>query len=118
MYLLILCRIIKKKIKKNKGRYMPIFGVRNFTLNQHLEYVSYNMDKDAIFWVHEAEKKEESWNFVPVFKTLDLIFGVPKALGLIFRGQQRYSGMDLLHIESIGSTPWAIATFRALSVPC
>ena len=31
---------------------------------------------------------------MPVSKTLDSIFGVLKALGLIFRGQQSNSGMD------------------------
>ena len=28
---------------------MPIFGVRNFTLNQYLGSVNYNMDKNSIF---------------------------------------------------------------------
>ena len=35
-------------------------------------------------------------NLVWVSKTLDSIFGVPKTLGLIFRGQQRNGGMDPL----------------------
>ena len=33
----------------NTGRSMPIFGVRNFTLNQYLGSVNYNMDKNSIF---------------------------------------------------------------------
>ena len=35
---------------------MPIFGVRNFTLNQYLGSVNYNMDKNSIFRVHKSEK--------------------------------------------------------------
>ena len=39
-------------------------------------------------------KKKESWNLVWVSKILDSIFGVSKALGSIFGGQQEKSGMD------------------------
>ena len=35
---------------------MPIFGVRNVTLNQYLGFVNYNMEKTSIFWVHKSEK--------------------------------------------------------------
>ena len=42
----------------NTGRSMPIFGVRNFTLNQYLGSVNYNMDKNSIFWVHKSEKRK------------------------------------------------------------
>ena len=42
----------------NTGRSMPIFGVRNFTLNQYLGSVNYNMDKNSIFWVHKSEKSK------------------------------------------------------------
>ena len=35
---------------------MPIFLVQNFTLNQYLGSVNYNMDKNSIFWVHKSEK--------------------------------------------------------------
>ena len=51
---------------------MPIFGAQNFTLNQYLRSLNYNMDKNSIFWVES--KKEESWNLVQVSKTLDSIF--------------------------------------------
>ena len=66
---------------------MPIFGVRNFTLNQHLGSVNYNMDKNSIFWVHGSEKRKNRgvWCESP---------RVPKTLGLIFRSQQRNRGMD------------------------
>ena len=77
---------------------MPISWVRNFTLNQCLGSVNYNMDKKSIFWVHKSEKKEESWKLVRVSKVFDSIFGVPKASGLIFRGQQCMN----LRIESKG----------------
>ena len=42
----------------NTERSMPIFGVRNFTLNQYLGSVNYNMDKNSIFWVHKSEKRK------------------------------------------------------------
>ena len=42
----------------NTGRSMPIFRVRNFTLNQYLGSVNYNMDKNSIFWVHKSEKRK------------------------------------------------------------
>ena len=61
---------------------MPIFGVRNLTLNQYMGSVNYNMDKNSIFWVHKSEK------------ILDSIFRVPKTLRLIFRGLERNSGID------------------------
>ena len=32
---------------------MPIFGVRNFTLNQYLGSVNYKLDKNSIFWVQK-----------------------------------------------------------------
>ena len=35
---------------------MPIFGVRDFTLNQYLRSVNYNMEKISVFWVHKSEK--------------------------------------------------------------
>ena len=35
---------------------MPIFGVRNITLNQYLGSLNYNMDKNSILWVHKSEK--------------------------------------------------------------
>ena len=37
---------------------MPIFGVQNFTLNQYLVSVNYNMDKNSIFWVHRSEERK------------------------------------------------------------
>ena len=37
---------------------MPIFGVRNFTLNQYLGSVNYNMDKSSIFGVHKFEERK------------------------------------------------------------
>ena len=37
---------------------MPIFGVRNFRLNQYLGSVNYNMDKDLVFRVHKSEKRK------------------------------------------------------------
>ena len=37
---------------------MLIFGVRNFTLNQYLGSVNYNMDKDSIFGVLKSEKRK------------------------------------------------------------
>ena len=42
----------------NTGRSMPIFRVPNFTLNQYLGSVNYNMDKNSIFWVHKSEKRK------------------------------------------------------------
>ena len=72
---------------------MPIFGVRNSTLNQYLGTMNYNMDKNLCSGSTNL-KKEESWNMVRVSKILDSIFGVPKTLGLIFRGQERNSGME------------------------
>ena len=38
---------------------MPICGVRNFTLNQYLGSVNYNMGKNSIFRVHKPEKREK-----------------------------------------------------------
>ena len=61
----------------------------------------FELDRNSVFWVH----KEELWNLVQVSKILDTIFGVPKTLGLTFRGQQRNSGMDP-HIESQGVPPF------------
>ena len=60
-----------------------IFGVCELQHGQKFNIL------DAHIW-----KKEESWNLVLVSKILDSIFGVPKTLGVIFRGQQRKSGMD------------------------
>ena len=37
---------------------MPIFGVRNFMLNQYSGSVNYTMDKNSIFGVHKSEKRE------------------------------------------------------------
>ena len=37
---------------------MPIVGVQNFTLNQYLGSVNYNMGKSSIFWVHKSEKRK------------------------------------------------------------
>ena len=43
-----------------------------------------------------------------VSKTLDSIFGVPKTLGLIFRGQQRNSGMvERVILKVREYPPWA-----------
>ena len=75
---------------------MPIFGVGNF--NQDLGTVNYNMDKNSILWVHKSGKGGIV-EFGTVYKILDSIFGVPKTLGIIIRGQQRNSGIDPL-IES------------------
>ena len=57
---------------------MPIFTVQKFTLNQYLGSVSYNMDKNSLFWVHKSEKEEESWNLVRFSNIFDSIFEVPK----------------------------------------
>ena len=37
----------------NTGGSVPIFGVRNFTLNQYLGSVNYSVDKNSIFGVHK-----------------------------------------------------------------
>ena len=41
---------------------MPILEVQNFTLNQYLGSVNYNMDKNSIFWVDKsARRKNRGW---------------------------------------------------------
>ena len=67
----------------------------------------FELDTNSIFWVH----KEELWNLVQVSKILDSIFGVPKTSGLIFRGQQRNSGID---IESQGVPPISLGKTQAM----
>ena len=71
------------------GVHAYIWGPK-FNLNQYLGSVNYNMDENSISWVHKSEKGR----IVEFSKMLDSIFGVPKTLGLIFRGQQRNIGMD------------------------
>ena len=70
---------------------MPIFGVRNFMLNQYLGSVIYNMGRNSTFWVTKL-KKGRIVEFGAGHQILDSIAGVPKTLGVIFRGQQRKSG--------------------------
>ena len=62
----------------NTGRSLPIFGVRNFTLNQYLGSVNYNMDKNSIFCVHKSEKRKNRgvWCESPRYQTQYL--GSPK----------------------------------------
>ena len=67
---------------------MPIFGVRNFTLNQYLGYVNNNMDNNLIFWVHKSGIVEFGMGLQGIRLN---IWGL-QTLGLIFRGQQRNGG--------------------------
>ena len=50
---------------------MPIFGVQNFTLDQYLGSVNYNMDKNSKFWVHKSEKRKNRgiWWWSPKYWT-------------------------------------------------
>ena len=66
---------------------MRIFGVRNFTLNQYLGSVNYNMDRNSIFWVKNLKRArtmefgagfllERVW--YPGYKILDSMLGSAK----------------------------------------
>ena len=66
---------------------MLTFGVQNVTLNQYLRPVHYNMDKILYFGLKSNEERIAEFGAG--------LHGVLKTLGLIFRGQQRNSGMDL-----------------------
>ena len=72
---------------------MPIFGARTFTLNQYLGSMNYDMDKNSISRVHKPEKRKIVELDVGL-QTFWLNIWGPKTLDIIFRGQQRNSGMD------------------------
>ena len=93
------------------GESVPMFGARNFTLNQSLGSVTNNIAKNIN--LESKNLKKESCNLeqfiISTFITsarFITIFRVPKTLGSIIRGQQMNNGMDTPYWElELESTP-------------
>ena len=86
-------------------RSMSIFGVQNFTLDQYLGSVNYNMNKIQYLGSKNLKKGTIMEVYAGLHNIRLNIWG-PQTLRIIFRGQQRNSGIDPPVLKVREYPPW------------